>query len=133
MEEEEVPGAVDVSGRESKVLGRWIQDPRADKNLASGVLREVQTRVEVHVGRDFTLDVEEMLNMNMKEVEVGMPEAVDVSWKRSQVMEKWIQDPRINRDLVSKLLREVQSRAEVHVDRCYTLVMKEKLKAMRFG
>ena len=132
-EEEEVPGAVDVSGRKSKVLGRWIQDPRADRDLASRVLREMQTRVEVHVGRDFTLDVEEMFNTNMKEVEVGMTEAVDVSWKRSQVMEKWIQDPRINRDLVNKLLREVQSKMEVHVDRCYTLGMKEKLEAMRVG
>ncbi len=55
VEEEEVPGAVDVSGKESKVLGRWIQDPR---DLASRVLREMQTRVEVHVVRDFTLDVE---------------------------------------------------------------------------
>ena len=45
--EEEMPGAVDVSGRKSKVLERWIQDPRVDRDLASKVLREVQTRVEV--------------------------------------------------------------------------------------
>ena len=25
VEEEEVPGAVDVSGKENKVMGRWIQ------------------------------------------------------------------------------------------------------------
>ena len=56
--EEEMPGAVDVSGRMSKVLERWIQDPRVDRVLASKVLREVQTKVEVHVGRDYTLDVE---------------------------------------------------------------------------
>jgi hypothetical protein len=38
VEEEEVPDTVDVSGKESKVLGRWIQDPRADRDLASRVL-----------------------------------------------------------------------------------------------
>ena len=35
--------------------------------------------------------------------------------------------------MASEPLREVQSRVEVHVDRCYTLGMKEMLKAMRFG
>ena len=59
--EEEMPGAVDVSGRKSRVLERWIQDPRVDRDLASKVLREVQTRVEVSVGRDYTLDMEELL------------------------------------------------------------------------
>ena len=43
------------------MLERWIQDPRVDRDLASKVLREVQTRMEVCVGRDYTLDMEEML------------------------------------------------------------------------
>ena len=134
-EEEEVPGAVDVSGRKSKVLGRWIQDPRADRDLASRVLREMQTRVEVHVGRDFTLDVEEMLNTkgNMKEVEEEWPGAVDVSWRKSVVLERWIQDPRVDRDLARRLLREVQSRVEVQIGMDYTMEMEEMLGEKRLG
>ena len=60
--EEEMPGAVDVSGRGSKVLERWIHDPRVDRDLARRVLREVAPRVDVHIGRDYVLEMEEMLS-----------------------------------------------------------------------
>ena len=48
-------------------------------------------------------------------------------------MERWIQDPRVDRDLASKLLREVQSRAEVHIGMDYTLEMEEMLKEKSLG
>ena len=70
---------------------------------------------------------------NMREVEEEMPGAVDVSWKKSQVLERWIHDPRVGRDLASKLLREVQSRVEVHVGRDYALEMEDMLKEKRLG
>ena len=59
--EDEWPGAKDVSARKSRVLERWIQNPMVDRDLASKVLRELQTRVEVQVGRDYMLDMNEML------------------------------------------------------------------------
>ena len=67
--EEEMPGAVDVSGRGSKVLERWIHDPRVDRDLARRVLREVAPRVDVHIGRDYVLEMEEMLSENRLRVE----------------------------------------------------------------
>ena len=63
--EADMPGALDVSERGSKVLRRWINDPRVDRDLARRVLREVSLRVDVHIGRDYVLDMEDML----KEVE----------------------------------------------------------------
>ena len=63
----DMPGAIDVSERGSKVLRRWINDPRVDRDLARRVLREVSPRVDVHIGRDYVLDMEDML----KEVEEG--------------------------------------------------------------
>ena len=60
--EADMPGALDVSERGSKVLRRWINDPRVDRDLARRVLREVSLRVDVHIGRDYVLDMEDMLN-----------------------------------------------------------------------
>ena len=60
--EADMPGALDVSERGSKVLKRWIIDPRVDRDLARRVLREVSLRVDVHIGRDYVLDMEDMLN-----------------------------------------------------------------------
>ena len=59
--EKEMPWAVDVSGRKSKVLDRWIKDPRVDRDLARRVLGEVQGKVDVFIGRNVTLEMEEML------------------------------------------------------------------------
>ena len=39
----------------------------------------------------------------------------------------------MDRDLASELLREVQSRVEVHVSMDYTLEMEEILKEKRLG
>ena len=59
--EDEWPGAVDMSVKRSVVLDRWIQDPRVDRDLARRLLREVQSRVEVQIGMDYTMEMEEML------------------------------------------------------------------------
>ena len=59
--EDEWPGAVDMSVKKSVVLDRWIQDPRVDRDLARRLLREVQSRVEVQIGMDYTMEMEEML------------------------------------------------------------------------
>ena len=62
--EQEMPGAVDVSRRKSEVLDRWLNDPRVDRDLASRVLREV------HIGRDYVMEMHEMLdNEKLKEEE----------------------------------------------------------------
>ena len=57
--EDEWPGAVDM--KRSVVLDRWIQNPRVDRDLARRLLREVQSRVEVQIGMDYTMEMEEML------------------------------------------------------------------------
>ena len=59
--EDEWPGAVDVSMRKSVVLNRWIQDPRVDRDLARRLLREVQSRLEVQIGMDYTMEMDEMI------------------------------------------------------------------------
>ena len=50
-----------VSVKRSVVLDRWIQDPRVDRDLARRLLREVQSRVEVQIGMDYTMEMEEVL------------------------------------------------------------------------
>jgi len=57
----EMPDGVDVSEKCSKVLNRWIHDPRVDRDLARRVLGEVQSKVEVFIGMNITLEMEEML------------------------------------------------------------------------
>ena len=57
----EMPGAVDVTHRCSRVLTRWISDPRVDRALGRKVLQEMAVRGEVMVGRDYFLDMEELL------------------------------------------------------------------------
>ena len=69
--EREMPGAVDVSGRKSVVLDRWLHDPRVDRDMASRVLREVSTRVDVHIGKNYVLEVEEMLREERLKEEEG--------------------------------------------------------------
>ena len=58
---EEMPEGVDVSDRCSRVLDRWMKDPRVDRDLARRVLGEVQGKVDVFIGRNVTLEMEEML------------------------------------------------------------------------
>ena len=65
--EEDMPGAVDVSHRCSKVLTRWIQDPRVDRALARRCLQEVAARADVFLGRDYVLDMEELLRDGLLE------------------------------------------------------------------
>ena len=67
--EEEMPGAKDVSVRGSRVLERWIHDPRVDRDLARRVLQEVAPRVDVHIGRDYVLEMEGMLSEGRLEEE----------------------------------------------------------------
>ena len=67
MEEahEEMLGAVAVSARCSRVLERWVSEPRVDRDLARRVLSEVATRVDVFV----VLEMEEMLREKKWEVD----------------------------------------------------------------
>ena len=69
--EQEMPGAVDVSRRKSVVLDRWLNDPRVDRDLASRVLREVSTKVEVHIGRDYVMEMQELLREERLKEEEG--------------------------------------------------------------
>ena len=59
--EEEMPGAVDVTHRCSRVFSRWIQDPRVDRAMGRRCLQEMAVRADVLVGRDYVLDMEELL------------------------------------------------------------------------
>ena len=61
LAEVEIPGAVDVSHRCSQVLSRWIHDPRVDRALGRRCLQEVAVRADVAVGRDYVLDMEELI------------------------------------------------------------------------
>jgi len=65
----EMPDGVDVSEKCSKVLNRWIHDPRVDRDLARRVLGEVQSKVEVFIGMNITLEMEEMLREGKLELE----------------------------------------------------------------
>jgi hypothetical protein len=65
--EAEMPGAVDVSYRCSKVLSRWIHDPRVDRALGRRCLQEVAARADVFLGRDYVLDMEELLRDKLLE------------------------------------------------------------------
>jgi hypothetical protein len=58
--EEEMPGAVDVTHRCSRVLSHWIHDPRVDRALGRRCLQEMAVRADVLVGRDYVLDMEEL-------------------------------------------------------------------------
>ena len=69
--EQEMPGAVDVSRRKSVVLDRWLNYPRVDRDLASRVLREVSTKVEVHIGRDYAMEMQELLREGRLKEEEG--------------------------------------------------------------
>ena len=89
---EEMPNGVDVSERCSKVrerwtqggqgprkegawggpeLERWISDPKMDRDLARRVLGEVQSKVEVFIGINVTLEMEDMLWKGKLELEKG--------------------------------------------------------------
>ena len=65
--EAEMPGAVDVTHRCSQVLSRWIHDPRVDRALGRRCLQEVAVRAEVVLGRDYVLDMEELLRDKLLE------------------------------------------------------------------
>ena len=54
---ERVPDAFSMG---NNVLERLIHDPRVDRDLARRVLREVQGRVEVFIGMDIVLEMDEM-------------------------------------------------------------------------
>ncbi len=64
----EMPEGLDVSERCSKVLERWIHDPRVDRDLARRVLGEVQSKVDVFIGMDITLEMGEMVTEGKLEV-----------------------------------------------------------------
>ena len=56
-----MPEGLDVSEKCSKVLERWIHGRRVNRDLARRVLGEVQSKVEVFIGMNITLEMEEML------------------------------------------------------------------------
>ena len=53
--EQEMPGALDVSSRKSVVLDRWLNDPR----------------VEVHIGRNYLLEMQGLLREERLKEEEG--------------------------------------------------------------
>ena len=61
--EAEMPGAVDVTHSCSQVL----HDPRVDRALGRRCLQEVAVRAEVVLGRDYVLDMEELLRDKLLE------------------------------------------------------------------
>ena len=63
MEEvyQEMDGAVDVSSRASRVLLDWIKNLRVDGALGKRGLLEVAGRVDVSMGRDYAMDLEDIL------------------------------------------------------------------------
>ena len=67
MEEahQEMPGAVDVTSRASKVLLNWIKHPGVDRALGRQGLVEVAGRCKVASGRDYSMDLEEILREKM--------------------------------------------------------------------
>ena len=69
--EAEMPGAVDVTYRCSKVLSRWIHDPRVDRALGRRCLQEVAARADVFLGRDYVLDLGELLDDKLLEAGEG--------------------------------------------------------------
>ena len=64
----EMPEGLDVSERCSKVLERWIHGRRVDRDLARRVLGEVQSKVDVFIGMNITLEMEEMLRKGKLEL-----------------------------------------------------------------
>jgi hypothetical protein len=65
--EAEMPGAVDVSHRVSQVLSRWIHDHRVDRALGRRCLQKVAVRADVAVGRDYVMEMEEILRDKLLE------------------------------------------------------------------
>ena len=56
----EMPAGIDVSERSSKVLLRWIGNPRVDRALGRKGLLEVAGRCNVELGRDYEADYGEI-------------------------------------------------------------------------
>ena len=68
---------------------------------------------------------------NFKEVQEEMPGAVDVSHRTSEVLRRWINDPRVDRALARRVLNEVASRVEVFQERDMVLEMESILREKR--
>ena len=64
----EMPEGLDVGERCSKVLERWIHGRRVDRDLARRVLGEVQSKVDVFIEMNITLEMEEMLRKGKLEL-----------------------------------------------------------------
>ena len=64
--EQEMPGARDVSARASRVLLDWIANPRVDRELGRKGLLEVSRRCDVVQGRDYTMNLQEILKHGRK-------------------------------------------------------------------
>ena len=63
--EMEMPGAIDVSARASKVLLDWIASPRVDRALGRKGLMEISRRCDVVQGRDYVMDMQEILGKKL--------------------------------------------------------------------
>ena len=63
--EMEMPGARDVSARSSKVLLKWLEEPRVDRALGRKGLMEISRRCDVVQGRDYIMDMQEILGKKL--------------------------------------------------------------------
>ena len=84
-----------------------------------------------HTGRRTTVGervADALSKGDCKEVESEMPGAVDVSHRTSEVLRRWIYDPRVDRALARRVLNEVASRVEVFQERDMVLEMESILR-----
>ena len=51
------PQGVQWEGKTSRVLATWIEKPKVMLDLGRRLLLELSDRLEVHVGRDYRLDM----------------------------------------------------------------------------
>ena len=58
-------GNADVLSRASEVLLNWMADPRVDRALGRKGLMEISRRCDVVQGRDYIMDMEEILGKKL--------------------------------------------------------------------
>ena len=106
---------------------------KLERSLITYAVKEDKGKLErIVIGKQARIQMTWWL-LNMKEVEDEWPGAVDVSMRRSVVLDRWIQDHIVDRDLARRLLREVQSRVEVQIGMDYTMEMEEMVGEKRLG
>ena len=53
---QEMPDGKDISERASKVLLRWINDPKVSRSLGMSGLQTIATQCDVELGRDYAME-----------------------------------------------------------------------------